>query len=77
MADEQAVPQLESQERLAIRESQYQSLRLREQARMFIDKANQIDQQTAQFINKVATDKNIDPKVFSFDIDTLQFHPTA
>jgi hypothetical protein len=77
MADEQVVPQLAPEERLAIRESQYQALRLREQARMFTDKASQIDQQTAAFINKFATDKQVDPKVYSFDIDTLLFHATV
>lgn len=66
-------PALTNDQRLAIRESQVISLKLREQARQGIDKAAQIDQQIAQYINQTASELKVDPSLYTFDIDTLLF----
>jgi hypothetical protein len=71
-----AIPQLTNDQKLAIRESQVAALKFREQSRQLQDRAAQIDQQIAQYINKTASDMKVDPKVYSFDIDQLVFHLT-
>lgn len=68
------VPQLTNEQKLAIRETQVTVLKSREQARQLIDRAGQLEQQIAQFINKTAADMKVDPKVYAFDIETLNFY---
>lgn len=69
-------PVLTNDQKLAIRETQVSVLKSREQARQLQDKASQLEYQIAQFINKTAADLKVDPKVYSFDIETLNFYKT-
>ena len=70
-----SVPAFSETQRLAVREAQFQSTKLREQSRQLVEQAQHVDQQIANFINRAAAELKVDPKKYGFNIDTLTFYP--
>lgn len=68
------MPQLTTEQKLAIREGQLQIANLQNQSQASKEAANQVSQKLIEYINGISIELKIDTTEISFDINRLVFY---
>lgn len=68
------IPQLTTEQKLAIREGQLQIANLQNQSQASKEAANQVSQKLIEYINGISSELKVNTNQLSFDINRLVFY---